>query len=247
MRVIAIVEARMASTRLPGKTMMMVANKPVLELVIERLSMAKGVDEVAVATTTNHKDDVIVDFCEQNGIPYYRGSEEDVLRRVLETARKYKGDIIVQSGADCPFYDPELVDELVGIFKSGNYHYVCNDMKLTYPEGVDAHILSIEVLEEIDKKATKPRDRDDVPRYIWEHPEKYRIFNLEAPEELYHPEIRLTLDYEEDLVLIRHIYEAIYPTNPKFSTLDVIKYLDKHPELKEINAHCEQRSAAYLL
>jgi spore coat polysaccharide biosynthesis protein SpsF len=236
----------MASTRLAGKTMMLVVNKPVIELVVERLSMAKTVDEVVIATTTNPKDDVIVSFCEQNDVPYYRGSEEDVLRRVTETATKYDGDVIVQSGADCPFYDPDLVDQLVGIFKMGNYHYVCNDMKLTYPEGVDAHVLSMEVLREIDDKATKPRDREDVPRYIWEHPEEYRIFNLEAPEELHHPEIRLTLDYEEDLILTRRIYEAVYPKNPKFSTLDVINYLNEHPELKKINAKCKQHSAPYL-
>lgn len=246
MKVVATVEARMASTRLPGKTMMKVVNKPILELVVERLRMAKTVDEVVVATTVNPKDDVIVEFCKRKGISYHRGSEEDVLGRVIEAAKKFKGDIIIQSGADNPFYDPNLVDELVKIYKTGKYDYVANDMKLTYPLGVDAHVMSFETLKDVGKKATKPRERDDVPRYIWEHPKEYRIFNLEAPKELCRPELRLTLDYEEDLILTRKIYEALYPKNPKFTTLDVIKFLDANPSLKEINAHCVQRVAPFL-
>jgi spore coat polysaccharide biosynthesis protein SpsF len=246
MKVIATVEARMASTRLPGKTMMKVIGKPILELVVERLRMAKTVDEVVVATTVNPKDNVIVEFCEGEGIPYHRDSEEDVLGRVIEAAKKFKGDIIIQSGADNPFYDPDLVDELIKIYKTGKYDYVCNDMELTYPLGVDAHIMSIETLEEIGEKATKPRERDDVPRYIWEHPKEYRIFNLKATKKLHRPEFRLTLDYEEDMILTRKIYEALYPKNPKFTTLDVIKFLDTRPELKKINAHCVQRVAPFL-
>jgi len=247
LKVVATVEARMGSTRLPGKTMTeILPDKPLIEIVIERLSKAKTVDEVVVATSVNQKDDIIERFCKKRRVPCFRGSEDDVLDRVYKAAKKYKADIIVQAGADCPFYDPDLVDELVNIYKKGNYDYVANDMKLTYPEGVDAHIMSMKVLEEIANKATKPRDREDVPRYIWEHPETYKIFNLEAPKELRRPDIRLTLDYEEDLILTREIYKALYQKNPDFRTIDVIKLLDENPELKKINEQCEQRSAAYI-
>ena len=150
-KVIATVEARMASTRLPRESMEKIMDRPVLELVIERLARANTIDEIVVATTVNPKDNEIVRFCNKNEIAYHRGSEDDVLGRVLETAIKYNGDIIVQCGADCPFYDPSLVDKLVNIFMRGNYDYVCSDMKLTYPLGVYAHVMSIEVLEEIAK------------------------------------------------------------------------------------------------
>jgi spore coat polysaccharide biosynthesis protein SpsF len=246
MNVVATVEARMSSTRLPAKTMMQVAGKPILELVIERLQSATLVNHVVVATTTNPRDDLIVSFCEENSIDVHRGSESDVLRRVFETAQKFSADIIVQAGADCPFYDPGLVDELIRIFKGGTYDYVANDMLLTYPEGVDAHVMSMKVLSEIQELATKPRDRDDVPRYIWNHPERYRIFNLEAPPDLRRPEIRLTLDYPEDLILTQKIYDVLYTKNPHFTTRDVIMFLDKNPELLTINANCKQLSAAYL-
>jgi len=246
MRVIATVEARMGSTRLPGKTLMIIAGKTLLELVVERLRLAENVDEVVVATTLNPKDDAIVSFCKDHDINVYRGSEDDVLGRVYETAKAFQADLIVQAGADCPFYDPDLIDTLIEIFLNGKYAYVANDMKLTYPEGVDAHILSMEVLEEIHGLATKPRDRYDVVRYIWDHPEKYPIYNLDAPPELNRPELRLTLDYKEDLTLTRKIFNALYSEKHPFKTKDVIDYLDKFPDLKTINAGCEQHSAAYL-
>jgi spore coat polysaccharide biosynthesis protein SpsF len=246
MRVIATVEARMSSTRLPGKTLMTIAGKTLLELVVERLRSAKKVDEVVIATTSNPRDDAIVSFCKQHNIAVFRGSEEDVLGRVYEAAKTFKADLIVQAGADSPFYDPVLLDTLIGIYQNGTYAYVANDMKLTFPEGVDAHIMSMKILKEIHLFATKPRDRDDVPRYIWDHPEQYPIFNLEAPPGLNRPDIRLTLDYEEDLILTRKIYDVLYSEDHPFTTEDVIDFLDKNPELKTINAKCEQHSAAYL-
>lgn len=246
MKVVATVEARMASTRLPGKTMMDVLGRPVLDLVVERLSMARSLDQVVVATTLNPQDDVIAHFCQERAISYHRGSEEDVLGRVLETAQKVEADIIVQMGADNPFYDPELVDELVSIFRTGKYDYACNDMELTYPLGVDAHVLSTDLLRDVNSLAAAAQDREDVTRYIWERPDRYRIFNLRAPKELHRPDLRLTLDYEEDLTLTRKVYEAIYPTNPRFTTLDVIRFLDAHPEVVRLNSHCQQHSAPYI-
>lgn len=248
MKVIATVEARMGATRLPQKTLMDVAGKTLLERVVERLRLAKSVGEIVVATTSNPLDDEIVKLCQREEIEYFRGSEDDVLDRVYKASLKYRADIVVQSGADCPFYDPELIDILVGIAKWGGYDYVANDMKLTFPNGVDAHIIPFNVLEACAKEATRLIDREDVPRYIWDRPERFKIFNLEAVPNstLNRPEVRLTVDYPEDFELVVKIYKSIYPQNPNFSTFDIIELLDKNLGWIEINKHCKQKSAAYV-
>lgn len=246
MRVIATVEARMASSRLPGKTLMLLHGKPVLHRVVERIQLANRVDAVIVATTTNPQDDVIVSACREAGIACHRGSESDVLGRVIEAGKLAKADVIVQLGADCPFYDPALIDQLVGIYLGGSFDYVTNDIELTYPEGVDAHIVALRTLEEVVSKTSRPQDHDDVPRYIWEHPDEYRIFNLRAPAELHAPNVRLTLDYPEDYRLTELIYAELYPANPAFTTSDVLSLVRARPELLTINAHCKQLTGPYV-
>jgi len=244
-RVIATVEARMSSTRLPGKTMMPLLGKPVLDRVIERIRWSQRVEEVVVATTTDTADGVIVEHCNDEKIRCFRGSEEDVLGRVITAAQNYQGELLVQLGADCPFYDPDLIDQMVDIYLAGEYDYVTNDMEPTYPEGVDAHVVALKTLEEVAGKTSNNKDREDVVRYIFERPEEYRIFNLRAPSELYAPEVRLTLDYQEDFVLTEAIYSALYPDYPRFTTSDVLSFLETRPELRSINTHCEQLSAPY--
>lgn len=246
MRVIATVEARMASSRLPGKTMLPVVGEPVLYRVVERIRRAGRVEEVVVATTTNPADDVIVTYCRTAGIAVHRGSETDVLQRVIDAARAHRADVVVQLGADCPFYDSALIDELVGIYVGGGFDYVTNDIELTYPEGVDAHVVGRRTLEEIAVKTSRPQDHDDVPRYIWEHPHQYRIFNLRAPAGWEAPQVRLTLDYPEDYRVTTTIYEALYPRHPDFTTRDVLSFLDDRPDVAALNAHCKQLTGPYV-
>jgi spore coat polysaccharide biosynthesis protein SpsF (cytidylyltransferase family) len=246
MKIIATVEARMASTRLPGKVMLDLLDKPVLYRVVERISQAKSVKEVVVATSVNPADDIIADYCQANGISYYRGTEDDVLKRVVEAAAKFRGEIVVQLGADNPFYDPNIIDQLVNIYLNGDFDYVCNDLEPTYLNGVDVHVVSLNTLKDVMARTDNKLDREDVVRYIWEHPEQYRILNIRAPRELYAPDIRLTLDHEEDYTVIVKVFEALYLKNQNFRTRDIINYLESHPEIKNINAHCEQKSAPYV-
>lgn len=248
MKVAAIIEARMGSTRVPWKTLMDIAGATLLERVVERIGLARTVNRIIVATSTNKGDDDIDKFCKHRNIPCFRGSEDDVLARVYEAAKSYKADIIVQSGADCPFYDPELIDLLVYVLKWGDYAYSANDMKLTFPEGIDAHVMRFDALEACAKEAKDAMEREDTPRFIWNHPERFPIFNLEAKPGsfLNRPDIRLTVDYKEDMELAKRIYEKFYPDNKFFTTHELIAFLNEHPELIEINSHCEQRSAAYL-
>lgn len=245
-RVICTIEARMGSTRLPMKTLMPIEGESLLYRCVERMRLASLVEDVVVATSTNAKDDVIAAHCAERDIICYRGSEDDVLGRVVGAATAHRADVIVQQGADCPLADPELTDELIGIFLKGGYHYVANDMKLTYPEGIDAHVIDVPSLVEAAAKADRPAQREDTPRYLWDHPERFKIFNLEAPPALRRPELRVTVDYPQDIEVVREIYKELYPSNPKFSMRDVLALVDRRPELLEINRHCEQKSAAYV-
>lgn len=246
-KVVAIVEARMGSTRLPKKTLMDVEGKALLERVVDRITLSKTIHEVVIATSTNKGDDPIDTLCKERKIPCFRGSEEDVLCRVYNSAARHKADIIVQSGADCPFYDPDLIDILVNIMKWGGYHYTANDMELTFPEGIDAHIIRFNALEESAKEAKKEDEREDTPRFIWNHPERYSIFNLVAVKDSYYnrPDIRLTIDYPEDMMLCKKIYQ-VFADKPDFTTAELIKLLDDNPEWQNLNKHCEQNSAAYV-
>ncbi len=248
MKVAAIIEARMGSRRLPEKTLADICGATLLERVIERIRPASSVHEVIVATTVHKNDDPIFDLCRKMNVPCFRGSEDDVLDRVYRAAVAHHTDIIVQSGADCPFYDPELIDLLVYIMKWSGYAYTANDMKLTFPEGIDAHVIAFDALEASAREALDPREREDTPRFIWNSPERFPIFNLEAQAGslLNRPEIRLTVDYPEDLELTRVIYQSLYTPDKAFSSRDVIRFLDSHPQYKSLNSHCKQESAAYL-
>ncbi|MBF0557348.1 MAG: glycosyltransferase family protein [Nitrospirae bacterium] len=248
MKTVAIIEARMGSTRLPKKTLMDVAGATLLERVVERIGLARTVNETVVATSVNPGDDAIYELCYKKGIQCFRGSEDDVLGRVYEAARKHGADIILQCGADCPFYDPELIDLLAAILKWGGYSYAANDMKLTFPEGIDAHVVRFDALEASAKEAKDVQEREDTPRFIWNHPGRFPIFNLEAlpGSKLNRPEIRLTVDYKEDMELAKFIYEKLYPVSPGFTAHELIDFLDGHPDWIRKNSHCEQRSAAYI-
>ena len=244
-KVVATVEARMASSRLPGKTLKLIGDKTILEWTLQRLRMAKGIDDVIVATTTNVSDDPIYKLCNKINTACFRGSEEDVLNRVASAARKMGADVIVQGGADCPFYDPDIVGQLVKIFLQGDYDYVCNDFQEGYPIGVNIHVLSAQKLYEVEKLATLQKDRENVVTYIWDHAENYKIYNLVPPSEIKRPDIRLTVDYSEDLVFLNEVYRGI--GNDSFRTIDIIRYLEKNKHLLELNKMCKMKkeSCAY--
>ena len=246
--VVAIVEARMGSTRLPGKTLMDVSGKTLLERVVERLRLAASVHQVVVATSNNAGDDKIIELCKEKNISFFRGSEDDVLDRVYRTAKHFNADIIVQCGADCPFYDPELVDVLVGILRFGGYSYAANDMELTFPEGIDAHVIRFDALEISAEEAALTQEREDTPRFIWNHPERFSIYNLRAVAGSFYnrPDIRLTVDYPEDMQLCRLIYNELGDNTKNFTTKDVIDLLDNRRQWLKLNAHCEQHAAAYI-
>lgn len=215
----------MTSSRLPGKVLMEFCDKPNLQHIIERLKRSKYLDEVVVAITVNKEDNPIVELCESIGCKYYRGSEDDVLLRVLEASKSVNAEIIVEITGDCPVIDWRHVDKLLEKFFLGKYDYASNAIQRTFPRGFDIDIFPVAVLDEVNVITKSPVDHEHVSLYIYTNPEKYKLFNWEADEEMKHPEFEITLDTKEDYEFIKVIYENLYPLNNDFSSEDVVKFL----------------------
>jgi len=236
----------MGSSRLPGKTLMSVhEGMPLLECVVRRFRACRSVDDVVVATTIEEGDDSIAEWCERNGVSVFRGPEEDVLKRVVGAIQEYRADTVVQMGADSAYLDYELIDMLVDHYCSGPLDYVCNDLQLTYPLGIYGHVVRAEKLIDLDARTDlSARDRCDVVRYIWEHPEAYRISNIEAPADRRCPELRLTIDYPEDMAQAREVYAHF--GDVLFTTGQILALYQKKPEIFEMTKSLMQQSAPFL-
>lgn len=245
MRVVGTIEARMGSSRLPGKTLMNIYDgRCLLECVVMRFRRCRLIDEVYVATTTSEIDDAIAVWCDDHQVKYFRGSENDVLDRVVKTAQYARADALVQMGADSAYLDSDLVDELIEHFKDGKYDYVCNDIELSYPLGIYAHVVKFSILAQINRYDLSAQEREDVVRYVFEHPKHYAILNVKAPPSLSYPQLRLTIDYPEDIKLAGKIYS--YFRSCAFSTFDVINLHWECPELFDPTRQLAQISAPFL-
>ncbi len=234
-KIVATIEARMTSTRLPGKVLMPLAGKSVLERLIERLRRSTYVDDVVVATTTNVPDDAIVELCEKLGCHYFRGSEDDVLLRVLQAAQHYDADIIVETCGDSPLIDHRHVDQLLDLFFEGEYDYVSNGLDESFPIGFDVKIFSTSTLQYINSVSQDPYDHEHVSPYIYNHPEKYKLGRMSAEGKMRRRDIRLTLDTKKDYELISLVFERLLSQNPDFSAEEIIDLFEKEPELANIN------------
>lgn len=230
--VVAIVQARMGSSRLPGKIMKPLAGKPALWHVIDRLRHAKRLEEIVIATTTETQDDVIVRFCVENGVPFFKGSEKDLLDRYYQAARMFIADPIVRITADCPVIDPTIVDEVVEMFLRDEFD-VCG-IAGEFPDGLDCTVFSFRALEDAWRHASLPSEREHVGPYLDKHPEKYRIGELKKFEGLGH--LRWTLDEEADYRFLSEVFDRLYDPARIFLTEDILDLLEREPELKEINS-----------
>jgi spore coat polysaccharide biosynthesis protein SpsF len=234
--IVAILQARMTSERLPGKVLLEVSGKPVLWHVVARLRGSKLIEKFVVATTTNVEDVPIIKLCNEMGIGAYAGSEEDVLDRYYKAAKQYGAKVIVRVTADCPLIDPKIVDRVIQYYleNKDKFDYVSTNHPTTFPDGMDTEVFSFEALEKAWKEAKKQYQREHVTPYIWDQPEKFKIGNVENDEDLSTTE-RWTLDYKEDFEFISAVYANLYKEGEIFSMQDVLNLLKKKPELRDIN------------
>ena len=237
-KVVAIIQARMGSTRLPGKVLLDLAGKPMLERVVNRVGRARRIDELVVATTTQPGDDRLAEFCGARAWPFFRGSESDVLDRYYHAARKFGAQTVVRITSDCPLIEPEMIDRVVAELEDGASDYACNILpRRTFPRGLDVEAFTFEALERSWREDTNPAWREHVTTYIQRHPELFRIRGV--LNEVDYSSHRWTVDTPEDLELVRKIYHHF--GHDDFSWHDVLKLLESHPAWSKINRHIEQK------
>jgi spore coat polysaccharide biosynthesis protein SpsF len=230
----AVVRARMASNRLPGKTLLEAAGKTMLEHTVERLARSRLLGPIVVATTALTEDDDVAGVCHAIGVPCFRGSPDDVLDRVYSCAKHHALEHVAHFGADNPLIDASVCDEILEVYVDGSWDYVTNNLPPTYPDGQEVEVTSFSALERTWSEAQEQRHREHVLTYIWEHPDRFRIRNVERRPPL--ADERWTLDYPEDYELLRAVFEALHPANPAFGIDDVLAFLDAHPELRALNS-----------
>jgi spore coat polysaccharide biosynthesis protein SpsF len=238
MKITAIVQARMGSTRLPGKVLMDLGGETVLARVLRRLTRAPQIHELVVATTDNPSDDEIVSECARLQVSCFRGSEHDVLDRYLRAAEQFRSDLIVRITADCPLIDSEVVDEVVGDCITRQVDLSCNDVPHTFPRGLDVEAFTIEALRRIQDMADQPYQREHVTPLVYKRPDIFRTYLVKGGRDMSH--LRWTVDTPEDLQLTRAIY-AHFENRDDFGWLEVLKLVQSHPELTDINAHIAQK------
>jgi spore coat polysaccharide biosynthesis protein SpsF len=231
--IVAIVQARMGSTRLPGKVLKEVSGYPLLWHIVDRLHKAKELDEIVVATSISPSDDRISDFCEGLDISYYRGSEDDVLDRYYGAAKHFVADTIVRITADCPLIDPRVLDNVVEVYSKEGCDYASNTIDRTYPDGLDVEVFSFQALEKASLHARLPSEREHVTPYIWKNPHLFRICQVTQERDL--SSLRWTVDQPQDLEFVRVVYRHLYQSNKIFITKDILRLLDEHPEYQDIN------------
>ncbi len=241
-KIVATIEARMTSTRLPGKVLMNLAGRPALERMIERVRRSKYLDEIVVATTINKADEPIVKLANRIDLKYFRGSEMDVLARVVGAAQSVKADLIVELTGDCPLMDWRLVDRGIKEFFRHPCDCAANIVMRSFPDGFDVQVYPAKLLAQVAKLTDDPLDREHVSRYIYQNEDKkYKIRHWLSSKKYFWPQLRITLDEKDDYILINRIFEALLNKKQDFSYIDVINFLRNNPDLLKINQHVKAK------
>lgn len=242
-RVVASIEARMGSSRLPGKVLMDINGKPALSRLVQRLRSCRKLDDIVVATSTDPRDDAIVAWAKRDNVAVFRGSEDDVLQRVVDAQKFMNSDIVVEVTGDCPLLCPDIIDMGVATFFANDADVVTNARVPSYPMGADLQVFRTDALAWVAANIHDPAVREHVSLYFYEQPEKYRVIHLTAPPQWEGPRIRLQLDYQEDLRFIREVYARLEPVHGGVFGLDrIMDLLRAHPELPAINIDCEEKT-----
>ena len=233
MNATAIIQARMDSRRLPGKVLKKILGKPMLWHLVNRVEKSRYIDNIIIATTKDKKDDPIEIFANEYHLGIYRGSENDIVDRYYNAARKYNAGVVVRIWGDCPLIDPEIIDKVIEQFLSYNADYANNSNPPTFPFGMTIEIYSFNTLERIWKETRDPFFREYPFEYIYANKESFKTVYVKNDVDL--SDIHLTVDYIEDFELITKIFEELYSERLVFNMKDILDLIDKHPELRAIN------------
>lgn len=243
-RVIASIEARMGSSRFPGKALADVGGQPALTRLLRRLRHCRHLDDIVLATSTSPGDNALAAWAEREKVAVYRGSEEDVLKRVVGAQRSMESDIVVEITGDCILLDPELIDMGVKTFLNNDCDVVTNVFPVTFPMGEDIQVFRLRDLSDVERTISNPAVREHVSLYFYDNPRRYRIFNLFAPARWHAPEYRFQLDYPEDHQFINAVYRHLAPAyGDWFGLEEIMRLLRRKPELLALNRDCEEKSA----
>ena len=241
-KVTATVQARLGSSRLPGKVLKKICGVPILQLLVERLKMSFLIDEIVIATTIDGRDDPIAALADELGVGCFRGSEEDVLGRVVEAIKEFEIDVHAEFQGDNVMPDPMLIDTMIGFYLKNcdQYDYVTNALKTTYPPGQEVSVYAGSVLVEAERDWQRELSREHVGIHIYKQPDKFRVMNVEAPPWHDRPAYHLEVDTEEDFEVVRKVFEHFHPEHPEFSLSQIILFLEQS-RLFEVNRDVDRR------
>ena len=232
--ILAILQARLSSSRLPGKVMLPLLGRPMILRQIERLRRSRRIDRLMVATSTEASDDPLAAMLSAEGVDVSRGPLNDVLGRFVQAARPHRPDWIIRLTADCPLADPVLVDRVIGETLASGADYGSNALKPTFPNGLEAECVRFALLEALDAAPRTDAEREHVTFAIYREPGRHCLHSVESAEPLGHH--RWTVDEPRDFALVERVYEALYPQDPAFTTADILAFLAAHPEISALNA-----------
>jgi len=239
---IAVIEARLFSTRLPGKVMMPLAGITMLQHIIERVRRAKLVDKIIVATTENPEDVVIENLCHNLGVEVHRGANDNVMARVLSATKDYKNSILVQITADNPFIEAEIIDKIIEASEDKKLDYICNHLPRNVPIGCVVRAYKRNTLDKLTGKVFSKNHKSNVTSIFYDNTKEYNVFNITTDKKYYGANLRLTVDEPKDYFLATHLYNKFYKKNKYFSLADIIKYLNKNIKIIRINENVKQKS-----
>lgn len=240
-KIVAIIEARMTSTRLPGKVLLPAAGKPLLGHLVDRLKLVSSVDEIVVATTVNDADEPLVEFSRYYNVTCFRGSEHDVMARVLGAGEAANADIVANITGDCPLIDPLLTEQTIRMFLHNTCDYATNGHVHTFPGGYAVQVYRLETLRRSASMTDDRVEREHVTLHMRRHPELFRHIYLVAPPDQHWPEIDLSLDEEADYLLLKNIFEYFRDTNPYFGCREMAALLKANPDWLAINCHVKRK------
>ena len=240
-KTLAIVQARMSSTRFPGKVLADLQGKPMVIQQLERISQSQSLDAIVVATSTDASDDQLVEVLNSFGYTTVRGDLDNVLERFILAIDMYQPEVVVRLTADCPLTSPRVIDEVVAAFHASHADYLSNTMTPTFPDGLDVEVVKADVLREVAKASTDQPEREHVTLGVYRRNDRYQIENFAQSDDL--SDLRWTVDTPEDFAFVQKIYSELFPSNPNFDLPDILRHLEAHPELSRTQADAPRNAA----